>query len=183
MDDVDPLDVLYDTLDVIQKAVRSKKLQSLQAKLYKKCVSHHWQTEADEIAAVDWSDFKRETLGVIDGIFERKDPEIKAVYFEYFPDNFWEGWKSEIAACTNYSDSTPEGEDRWIGDRKETCPVNFPLFPEIKIDSSLSDLESVYPFLYAISVLTGVMLEIADERRATIPICLGFHNQSELTRL
>lgn len=191
----DPLEALYETLDSIQDAIRNKQLKELREKVRQDCVAHGLRSIADELDSVDWSDFKREVSGIIDKIVETNDPKIKALYYEYDPDNEWSGY---VFACLDYNKPDYEKDfdnedsedwddlddsDDWACDWEDSYEVNVPEYPKLALDFSLEDMDALPPFLYAIVVLTDVMVEIVASRRTSIPICLGFHDQETITRL
>lgn len=172
--------ILYNTLNEMQKAITDGSFVSLQNKLYENCIAQGEATLAEQIHNVDWEDFGQTFSQTIEKILSMKNSEIKAIYYEYDTENNWCG---ALYACLSYNQLS-EDDDDWACDWKEYFDLpDVPVYPQLKMDLSLQNKKSLSVFLYAISILTGVCAKIVHQLHSPIPICIGFHDQSTITRL
>ena len=182
------LDRLYDTVDDIQSLIFEKKTQEIETKYNAFCQSLAGQEITDRIAAVDLSSFRKQvdlTLKErIFGIISQKrdsDTPIKAVYFEYDPNNDWECF---FFLCTNYLRAI-ENDDDWACDwiTEIECP-NIAGFAELEFNKDPFDSEFCLGKLaYAQARLMLNFAEVCFQFTSQVPICIAFHDQSGITRI
>lgn len=171
------LTILYQGIDYIQQAICMNRLNSLQNVFYNNCDKNN-KDVADRIRAISWNYYKIEMKQQLESILYSNNQDIKAIYYEYDPDNNWEG---TIFACHSYNDLNED--DDWACDW--THSLQSPVIPDytnLDIDLSLKTEQSAWILLYAILVLTMTYTDIVFQLHSNLPFCIGFHDQSPITR-
>ncbi len=173
------LTILYQGIDKIQQAIGKPELQLLRNEFYNHCDQNN-KVVADKIGSISWNSYQQEMTKQLTTVLNSKSRRsIKAVYYEYDPDNNWEG---AIFACLSYNNDAYEDDD-WACDWKKSIQApNIPGYTSLGIDVSLKTEQSAWIFLYAVLVLTETYSDIVHSLRANLPFCIGFHDQNPITR-
>lgn len=187
------LDQLYENLKVAQDFVWKREIENADRHFYDYCANFAGATVADTIKAVDFSTFHSGIRESIDKIVSEYIPQrlnmerpVKAIYYEYDPNNWWGG---HFFACLDYV-PVNFGDDEWACDWEEY--FEGPTVPEYN-DMIIDDLhiiswflesdQSLGKFSYAV---VRIYLEFARACFRTVcpvPICIGFHDQSDISRV
>jgi len=175
---MDALTVLYQGMDRIQQAIDKHQLNRIQNDFYGHCVKQNKIT-ANKIREISWTCYKKEMDHQLRMLLSSKNEDVKAVYYEYDPDNSWTG---AIFACRSYNQLNKEDDD-WACDWNDSysAPI-IPDYDNLNIDVSLKDEQSAWIFLYAILVLTETYIDIVNPLCSNLPFCIGFHDQTPITR-
>ena len=189
----DRLGQLYENLKVAQDFVWKRKLEDAERHFYAYCVKLAGATTAAAIMNVDFSEFRSKIREGVDKIIKEYTPQkavdtrpVKAIYYEYDPDNEYDG---SFFACLDYA-PVDNGDDEWACDWEDN--FDGPAIPEYE-DMKIDGLGIHYCFLkndvslgkYSYAVVR-IYLEFAKacfETHCPIPICIGFHDQSDISRV
>lgn len=174
--------LLFSILEEGESFIRKQDWQGLEILGFESCSRLSGSMIAEEIQSVDLSYYQASLHDGISLALHRATTETaKAIYFEYDLDNHWQ---SAFFICTTYHPRSFEDDDWACEYSSYFQSVGQPEFGRL-YQPGFSTSE------FTVGVNTFLILRtIAAFGRAytegsitTIPICMGFHDQSNVTRI
>jgi len=150
---------------------------------YEVCVDLCGEEAAQRIADIDLEPYTDEVAEALKEAHRLAlENDATAIYFEYDPDNDWQG---TFFICPDYA-ALDDGDDDWACDAVEeregpSLPVFAKLWPE---DASESD-ETLGRTLYLIARTAGAYALATDQLPGgdNIAITIAFHDQDPILRV
>jgi hypothetical protein len=180
----------YKNLNDIQNLLYVKEFDKIEEKYLSLCSELAGIETAKAIASVDISCYQEKLAFQLENIVNeylvnQTDSDnsdiIKAVYFEYDPDN---DWSSSFFLCLDYLPLDEEDDD-WACDW-EVCldGPNIPDFTNLNIEEHfLRTKKSLGKVTYAHARVIAAFARACNQVSCPIPICIGYHDQSTVTRI
>jgi uncharacterized protein YndB with AHSA1/START domain len=176
---------IYDYLYELNLDLQDKSFNEIENKYYKICAKLSGAGRANKIKQMDDCDYVNELKSALKHAISNANihPAAKAIYFEYDLDNHWE---STFFICNEYYPQEEEDEE-WACDWEINFdgPSFLPFSELYEMDGFDEDDSAMGSTMYLVARTVLALARAYDELsvKATVPVCIAFHDQDPIYRI
>jgi hypothetical protein len=137
---------------------------------------------ASLIAAIDLVPYREEIRSHLEQIAQHPEASVKAVYWEFDPDN---GWSSAFFACSSYRPESDD-DDGWAADFDDAATVTGPSMPELadlRASTWTKTPADAARNAFLVARTVAAIGWAASEWSSRVPLTAGYHDQSRVFRV